>query len=392
MGASLTLHFNYRPLEVSPSIVVSDSVADIQSYSVADGGYAPDYTLTNLCLEPRIYICDGNGIKTSGLANSLISSVVWTVTESGTTTTISDSNADYKVVRTASSDGLKIGTLLVKRNLNPNRPLTFTFTCDLADATTGEVHKITLQHTVRCISIDPELSLSVDCGMPSWDPLRDPDSRTVTATLFAGTNKAADSQWVCLWEALRNDGTWSECGTDFFDWCFTVSGKSITVNQRTMGGEQKLRCRAAYDAAGSPSVSDITEQSPTAYFSLKRRIPSLYATIEQTRSLAGGQTQFTPTARVRTHGQKGEVSLTTGDISLKWYVRKASATSLGAKTAIADGQSPTIKDVSKIDSTYGGVLDLEIVDNGPLAAWADSDGSVIMGKDAMTGEEFVILI
>ena len=127
--------------------------------------------------------------------------------------------------------------------------------------------------------------------------------------------------------------------------------------------------------------------SPVAVVSVTRRIPELHCDITGVPiNVAPGLTTIYPEAVV--WDNLGIVS-NWGDVcDAVWRIGKniRPATAGGAQptitlTEVARGASPAIPLSAVPDMSGGAIIDLDLVDRGPLAAAVDSDGAVLTDSD-----------
>lgn len=354
--------FNFRPLQVSCSISVDGSVPDRQSYEAYSKTHTPDYTLTPLALVANVSIIDKDGVLPAGSVNKGLANIKWYETEKGVEKLISTTNTDYRFGADGSADA---GRIQVKKNVEPEWPLTLRFEADYVDPRTGQVHKIVLSKllTSRSETVNPQLRL--DCaGASIYNPLDDADKQTVKATLSAGGGEVAAANRVFLWEKLREDGTWSEIGSDIMDYDVQLSADkaSVTVDRSLMGEELHIRCRAKYDAGGNPAAVTLNDGSPCAVAVWRRRMPSVETEIINVPYNIPKIPYIFPGVSVRDNKKILSDAVVNGHFRVDWYTAKNSTGTLNY-TKVAEGLNPQIP-TSMVTESMGGILAVEVEDAG----------------------------
>ena len=105
--------FNFKPLQLDISITTVGSVPDSQNYDANTGEYTPDYTLTNLIIQPNVSRMDKDEVLTAGSINHLLANVKWYEIIDGTRSIIESVNTNYEITTT----GGNAGRIKVKKNL-----------------------------------------------------------------------------------------------------------------------------------------------------------------------------------------------------------------------------------------------------------------------------------
>lgn len=162
--------FNFKPLQISRTIAVDGSVPARQTYDAESGLFTPDYTLTPLIIQPRIGRMDKDEILTSGSINHLLANVRWYEIIDGTKTLIETTNADYEIT----ASGKDAGRIKVKKNAEPQHPITLEFYAEYTDSRTGQLYVIQDTFPIMCRNSTalPELFLDA-ADQTIYDPLID---------------------------------------------------------------------------------------------------------------------------------------------------------------------------------------------------------------------------
>jgi hypothetical protein len=127
--------FNFKPLQINIAMSVDGSVPGKQNYNADADEYTPDYTVTPCIIFPRVSQIDKDEIFAAGSVNHALANVKWYEIVSGVRTEIQDANTNYEIVR---SGGLA-GRIKVKKNAQPQLPITLEFNADYTDTRTNQI-------------------------------------------------------------------------------------------------------------------------------------------------------------------------------------------------------------------------------------------------------------
>ena len=222
------------------------------------------------------------------------------------------------------------------------------------------------------------------CALPIlYNPLTDPDTQTVHASLRLGVNECVTANRIFVWEIYRADSnTWTEVGTDTtldYDVTVAADGASCAVNRSLMGTELYLRCRAKYDMGGNPSSVALTDASPCKIVSFIRRIPKFeYDVTGVPVNIPVGILAIAPEASI--WDATGAIQNPERELLPLWYIATNKASGTLSYTQVAHGLKPTIP-TTAMSLSYGAVIGLDVKDVGPLCAFEDSDGAVFEDAD-----------
>ena len=372
--------FNFKPLRISRTIAVDGSVPSRQTYNAESGLFTPDYTLTPLIIQPRIGQMDKNEILVSGSINHLLSNIRWYEIIDGTKTIITTTNTNYEVT----TSGTDAGRIKVKKNSEPQHPITLEFYAEYADSRTGQLHVIqdTFQIMCRMSASLPMVYLDA-ADQTIYDPLIDAADQVVHAQLKLGTAECAAANRIFVWELLRDDGTWSEVGAEpALDYCVDVAddGDSCTVHRDLMGASMGLRCRAKYDAEGSPASVTLDDGSPCKVLQFVRRIHKFdYDIVDCPVNIPAGLLAIAPRASI--FDTKGEIENPERELMVLWYVATNKPIGSLSYNLIAHGKAPDTLPTSASDAKHGAVYGIDVKDVGPWAAWEDGDGKLFEDGD-----------
>ena len=374
--------FNFKPLQINVSLVCEGGVPDAQNYDADTNTYTPDYTLINLIIQPRIGRIDKDEVLASGEVNKDLANIKWEQIVSGKRVEITDStatNPPFTVVRS----GGNAGRLTIKQNVKPQIPLNLVFSCDYTDPRTGQVYHIERTKQVQCknsTTYTPLLVLDA-AAQTIYNPLKDPDTQTVHASLRLGANECPTAKRLFVWEKMREDGTFTTVGEDTtldYDVEVSADGSNCTVNRSLMGTELYLRCRAKYDINGNPSSVTLSDGAPTAMVAFIRRLPKFeFDMSEAPTNIPSGLLAISPTAKI--WDTNGSINNPERELLPLWSIA-TNGTGTLSYSLIAHGMNPILS-TAKISNSLGGVYGLDVKDVGPTCAWEDSDGAVFEDGD-----------
>lgn len=370
--------FNWKPLQLQISFVVDGSVPDSQNYNADEQEYTPDYTLTPVIIQPNVSILDKDEVLAAGSVNHQLTNVRWYEIINGSRTLIPGGSSSYEITTT----GGQAGRIKVMKNAQPKIPITLEFYAEYVDSRNNQVHVIRGTYQLSCSDAADAVRVELNAAPQTvYNPLSDPDSQAVTATVWVGEKRAAAGKYALVWEILGEDGTWHAVGADeTLDYAVSISGDTATVNRRLMGTELYLRCWAKYSAAGNPGSLAITAATPQALVAFVRRIPKFeYDFTGVPVNIPAGLLLVAPTAIVRT--TNGEISNADRELLPLWYIATNKASGTLSYSLVAHGMEPTIP-TKAMDSSYGAVIGLDVVDRGAAGAFMDAaDGKVFTDAD-----------
>uniref|UniRef100_UPI0025AF212E hypothetical protein n=1 Tax=uncultured Muribaculum sp. TaxID=1918613 RepID=UPI0025AF212E len=283
------------------------------------------------------------------------------------------------------TSGGQAGRIKVKKNAQPKVPITLEFHAEFSDLRTGQLHTIVRTFAVTCgnsTMFAPQLILDA-ADQTIYNPLTDPDTQTVHASLRLGVNECATDNRIFVWEIYRADsGTWTEVGTDTtldYDVTVAADGASCTVNRNLMGTELYLRCRAKYDMGGNPSSVALTDAAPCKIVAFIRRIPKFEFDVTGVPvNIPVGILAITPEASI--WNAKGAIQNPERELLPLWYIATNKASGTLSYTQVAHGLKPTVP-TKTMSASYGAVIGLDVKDVGPLCAFEDTDGVVFEDAD-----------
>lgn len=373
--------FNFRPLQINIGFAVDGSVPNKQNYDADTGTYTPDYTLTPLIIQPQVSCMDKDEFLAAGSINHQLANVKWYEIVGGVSTLIQSTNTNYEITTT----GGQAGRIKVKKNAQPRVPITLEFHAEYSDPRTGQLHTIVRTFSVTCGNstvFAPQLVLDA-ADQTIYNPLTDPNTQTVHASLRLGVNECATANRLFVWEIYRADtNTWTAVGTDTtldYDVEVAADGASCTVNRALMGTELYLRCRAKYDLGGNPSSVALTDASPSKIIAFIRRIPKFEHDITGVPvNIPVGILAIAPVASI--WNATGAIQDPERELLPLWYIATNKASGTLSYTQVAHGLTPTVP-TTAMSASYGAVIGLDVKDVGPLCAFEDSDGTVFEDSD-----------
>lgn len=377
--------FNFKPLQLTITISVDGSVPDKQNYNADADEYTPDYTVTPLILQPQVSRLDKDEIVAPGNINTLLANVKWYEIVAGVRTLISAENTSYEVT----TSGGQSGRIKVKKNAEPGNPITLEFYAEYVDSRTGQVSVIHATHIVKCgnaTAYMPDLVLDA-ADQTIYNPLNDPDTQAVHASLRTGAAECATANRQFVWEVLRADGTFTTLGGDNSDYWASVSsdGATCTVNRKLMGSGQIVRCRAKYSPDGTPGSVALTDAAPQAIVAFVRRIPKFEFDYALPINIPAGLLKMYP--EIYIWDVNGAIANPKAVLLPIWYIGTNQASGTPSSYVQVDhGYSPAIP-TTYLNQLYGAVVGLDVKDPGPLVPWADADGKIFKDAD---GKIFLI--
>lgn len=378
----MSIDYVYSPLVVSTGIDVMDNVTPAQQYDVAEHTYTPDYTIAHLQLRPWFQIADPDGVLPDGeVAAGTDMNVTWKAIEGGVESNVV-SGSDYTIDST--------GLLMVKRNIDPDKPLTLRVTMEYADPRTGARYERTESILVTCQSISAPPVLQLDAPVAvMYDPVFDISKpiRKIKASLLLGGKDVPASQRRFVWEKKDVNNDWHEIfadatKNDFYDYDISLNTdqSELTVNCEYIGDRIDVRCYALYDPYGSPATKQIAADTPVVEFAVIRHAPKLR-----------GETLCPKRVNPKLKQVKPEVKIYSGDrlvpnpetvLDIAW--KQAKGVSNGAVTygsAVATGTAKPTLSTSNIAQLYGGKITPFFGAKLPLAALKTADGREIVTAD-----------
>lgn len=367
--------FNWRSLQMQISFYIEGSVPDKQNYDADTGEYTPDYTVTPMIIQPAISILDKDDVLAGGRINSELTNIRWYEIVNSTKTLITTDNSDYEIT----TGGDDAGRIMVKKNVEPQIPLTLVFYAEYVDIRTNQLHIIQGSYLLTCVSAATEVHLELDAAEQSvYNPLSDEALQTVTATVWVGDSKCTDTScYKLVWEVQEEDGTWREAESDeVMDYDITIDGNTAIINKWLMGSELHLRCRCRYSSKGNPSSVELNDASPQAVAVFVRRAPAYeYDIMGVPYNIPAGLEEIAPTALVRT--TVGNVEGFEKELLPLWYIATNKVSGSLVYSLVAHGVNPAIATES-FDNTYGAVIGLDVKDRGYIGALVDNtDGYVL---------------
>lgn len=369
--------FNWKPLQLQISFAVAGSVPDKQNYSTDTQEYTPDYTLTPLIIQPVVSIIDKDEVLGAGRINHALTNIRWYQNINGTQTLIDSNNSSYEIT----TSGGDAGRIKVKKNAEPKVPITLVFYAEYVDSRNGQVLVIQGSYQITCSSAADQIRVELDAADQTvFNPLSDPQTQIVKATVWLGDTKCDSSKYALVWEVL-DGSTWRTAESDeVMDYDITVNGSSVTINRWLMGTEMYLRCRVKYSADGNPGSVALTDASPQAVVSFVRRIPKYeFDFTGVPYNVPAGILSVAPTAIIRT--TNGEIDNAEKELLPLWYIATNKASGSLSYSLVAHGISPVIP-TDKMDENYGGVIGLDVIDRGCAGAFVDAaDSAVICDAD-----------
>lgn len=372
----------YSPLTLTYGITACTAVGTMQAYDMSSGEYVPDWTVAHPVLRPWLDVQDPDGFIPSG--PKTYANPRWTAIEDGKERAITASDNDYSL--TLSGDDT--GTLAVRRNAVPGKPLTLRFEGEYADTRTGEIRRVVMTHTMVCEGVSALPELTIDQPETVWYyPLRaDSKELTVNAALRIGDADVEAANRIFVWERLRDTGAWTEVGSTLADYDITISadGTQAKVSLDLIGQRLDLRVRARYDAYGNPASVALGASSPSAALAVIRRLMPGRVAITGPGCIHPSMTHVDYEAHMS--DGKGIIPDAGNLFAFSWYTAKCMADgSVTYGSPVATGQKARIP-VSAFSEGFGGKVKVGVSDLGWLkaltidGAYLTVDGKILVAK------------
>lgn len=363
--------FNFKPLQISVGMLTDGSVSGRQSYDADADVFTPDYTLTPCIIQPQVGRLDKDEVLTPGLINSSLTNIRWYETIGGTRTQIQTDNTNYEMT----TSGVNAGRIKVKKNASPKNPITLEFNADYVDSRTSQVYHIQQTYQVFCDDATTLPYLFLDAADQTiYNPLKDPDIQVVHASLRIDKNECPTANRAFIWEKMREDGTWSQVGTDtVLDYELTVSqdGTSCTVDRSLMGTDLYLRCRAKYSPNGDLTGQTLHDSSPAKTVAFIRRLPKFeFDMAGVPTNIPSGLVSISPEAKI--WDVNGAIANPEKELLPLWYVATNRASGTLTYNQVGHGMNPVLP-TSAMSNTLGAVYALDVVDCGFNGVMEDDD-------------------
>lgn len=369
--------FKYQPLQVNKSMTLGGGVPNEQTYDADSGEFSPDYSLVPVCIKPIIGIIDRDRILTNGSINAQLADVSWRRVIDGVEEKALESTAGKYTITTSGDEN---GKLLWYINAAPLKPILLRFKATYMDPRTGQIYNIVEDISITCRNATHYIPvLQISGGSSYYNPTRDGDKQTITASLRLGTEECGASKRAFVWEIARSNGYFTEVTADDLELKISSDGATATLDRSLMGEQITIRCRAKYSAAGNPSAVQLTDASPSKVITIARRIPPIdVEVLDAVDNLQPGTRNFSPRAYI--YDNVGEIPNPTKDILPIWYFGTNSHTKSIVFVQQGHGLNPVIP-TDLMDAKLGGILQIDTKILNPLALLADGDGKVITDGD-----------
>lgn len=369
------LSFIFSPLIVAKGIDVVGNVPATQEYDPATGNYTPDYTMTNLVLQPWFRVTDPDGVLASGRVE--IANPAWSVVENGTKTAITSSNTSYAVT----ASGADAGKLIIKRNATTAAPLTFIFTGEYADPRTGKLYRMEMSQAVDATSTGADVRFALDLPkMVRYDPVRDTTTkRTVHTSFTAGGAAIPAANRKFVWHKKdAGDTTYHVAGSTILDYDVEVAadGSSIDVDLTLIGQRIDLRCYAFYNPYGAVTDTTIKPDTRYAEITFLRHKGAYKVKCKAFRLFGQDVKQLDVECDIS--DAKGIIPNPDAHFRTVWKTSQGKADgSVSYGSVLGRGASTRIP-VTAMSAKYGGTLRAEATPKPPLSAIRQTAGGNIL--------------
>ena len=389
---------NYTPLDASCSIVSFGGIPSRQVHNSRDGGFAPDYRLTPLCLFPRCNASSATSDAVSDDVNDKLNSVAWyeLVYNSSSKKYVRGNKittgSDYEVIED-SPGNLKKGMLKVKKNSATNQPIRLEFEAYYTNTKSRQIIHFLGQYTVFCDDTEkPVPTLHVSPSVISFNPLEDGGNITFEAMLCDGENDVTDSKnsrffWYRKTN-IQNDKYSLELITGSAEKDFdvvqlttktatvdgkdtTVYGSKLTINKDMVGEGEYYVCRAMYRVDGLSASDTLRDYDPIEELAVLRRMPAYIVSYECIGDSDDENiSSINPVAKVSYRNTV--VENPEEFFKFTWYRKNPGEE---AFKAVATGIAPTISFVD------GMQIYVVAEDKGPYKLIVDDNGNYLVSDD-----------
>lgn len=414
MKKSSHIRINYRPLDVMVFTEIDGSAATISTRQVCEGGtWTPDFTIIPLKIRPVVRVKVKDSAADSDCWNSRLANVRWTYRRGTATRELATTDTYYPFLGEGNGDAT--GTITVKKNTATGLPVVLTFMADLTDPRTSQVLAVSTTVQLDCSAAAPAPGVvRIDCPVTTiYDPIAPaaattgskggatappPAQKVVNARYFRADQEvapatAADEQGLCrfLWQYRFGESkSWLTVGdtaaapTDFFCSASGDGDHTLTIDQTCMGEHLEMRCLGLSQVGAAPSALSPDDNTPMAYFDLRRRCSPFDFDISAARDIPATASSVGASALVR---QQSRDITGHAELRVDWYAGACSPTGGKASSfspaVVAQGYTADIPSGSSglNVGVSGSLLECEVSDRGSFCAWADADGAIITDAD-----------
>lgn len=382
------------PPLVSFSLVAAGGIPDLQKYDASNDSFDPDYSITPLTIDPSIAAVDNSTPFGSVDARTLLTNIHWyEIRPSGNVEiTFSGSNSTppgYALLDNTEGSPTA-GRLQVAKNAAPGAPLNLLFSATLVIGPDSFDFKKTF--SVKCRDNTPAVRCKFDIpGGQFYNPIHDPDDINIRLDVWENNKPCPAANFIPVWEARRDDGSWSEYGSEPTDYWLEIAADkmSAVLHCTLMGDAASVRVRLRYDADGNPAAVALSPSSvvPSCDFNIHRSLGKYEIRVEGvTNTLAEWVKFVKPKAVFR--DALGDIKYPSKFFALDFYARKADGSAISSSDYVGRasessdnwGLEISIPTTKAAGSALNIAYDTEC-EIGPLKALADADGSIITDSD-----------
>ena len=368
--------FNWKPLQIQTTISVEGSIPDKQNYNAFTKEYTPDYTLAPITIQPSVSVLDKDGYISSGSVNYALANIRWYEIIGGKRRLIASNDHSYEIT----TSGEKNGQIKVKKNAQPNIPITLEFYAEYIDVRNNQLYIIRGTHLLSCSNAANDVRVELDAAEQTiYNPLDDPQEQKITATVWVGDCVCSAEKYTLVWE-VKDGYTWRTIGDSVKDSDIHITSEGVAViNRDLMGNDIALRCRVKYSATGTPESVELNDAAPYATVVIKRRIPKFeYNITDVPYNIPAGLLEIAPRAVI--YGNNSIIENAEKELLPLWYIAKNNPNTSLSYNLVAHGSAPILSP-DKMDVTNGGVIGLEVIDRGAVGIAQDSDGKAFVDSD-----------
>lgn len=375
-----------NPPKVGVGISAVGNVPALQRYDAIANSYEPDYTLTPLTLQIDVAAVDANNLFDKVNARKFLTNIHWyelsaegSRTEITIGTTGSTPSGYSQLYNNEGNEDA--GRLQIAKNAAPGVPIMLQFEADLV--TGDDVFHICRNFNVSCRDVTPSVRCLFDVpDVTPYNPIHDADDMGLQLTVWENNGPADPAHFIPVWEARRDDGSWTEYGTEITDYWLEIAADkmSATLHRSLMADGVSVRVRLKYDRYGNPGSVTLAPGDisvPCCRMECLRSFGKYdHHLFNVTNSLAAWVTQIR--TEVVFKDNKGDIADPDQYFIVTMYAGQQGKT-LSASDIVGTGRIqsiPTQKAAGK-----GLKVGYTVEEIGPLKALADSDGAVLTDSD-----------
>lgn len=374
------------PPKFGCGLSVAGNVPNIQRYDATNGSYEPNYTMTPLTVQVDVAAIDGELPLTSLNGRTLLTNIHWyELSADGTRTEIvvnGNASTPPGYASLVNTEGTaNAGELQIAKNAVPGEPIQLMFEGDVVY--NSDVFHIQLPFSVQCRDTTPAVRCKFDTpDVIPFNPIHDATTMPISLSVWENNRSADPTHFIPVWEARREDGSWSEYGAELTDyWLDIASDKmSATLDMDLMGDGVSVRVRLRYDREGNPAAVTLAAGDLSVPFCRFEAVRSLGRYDHQMLNVTNTLAEWTTVIRPEIVFKDNKGNITDPD---KFFRVTVYAGPVGSAltTANAVGTGRIVNIPRSRGSATGLKIGYSVDEIGPYKAWADADGDIITDAD-----------